>query len=239
MAIAHDATSSTTNDGSASYSFNHTVGAGSNRYLLVFTTEETSNDFAEITGITYNGVALTRATGQTMTGANEGTIEAWYLLNPDTGTNSVAVTWNAIPGTGSAVIATSYTGVDQSAPEATAVDAEINPTTHNIPITTLTANAWVVGAVMGTSSGTAITSDGGQNERANVTNAGAFRTASGDKAVASAGAASLQWTFAAGNDCCSVAVALKEAGAGAAGQPLARRVQTVPFLGGSLRQRTI
>lgn len=68
--------------------------SGSNRVLLVFAYYWSSG--RTISGITYNSVALTQLTTQVDAGGNR-TVELWYLVAPDTGSNTLALT-----GTGAA-----------------------------------------------------------------------------------------------------------------------------------------
>jgi len=71
--------------------------------------------FQNVTGITYNGVALTRA-GFHNDSTNVRRVEMWYLVAPASGNNSVVVT-ESIVGRGSvptAVGVTTFTGADQT-----------------------------------------------------------------------------------------------------------------------------
>lgn len=72
------------------YSYNHTVGSFNNRILVVFA------DRFSVTGITFNGVALTNAGIDKVVDYNGGQykLQTYYLLNPDVGTHSVSITWD-------------------------------------------------------------------------------------------------------------------------------------------------
>lgn len=77
-------------------SWSHTVANQSNRILLVFIFYW--NDSRTISGVTYNGVALTHLAGPIASGADaRRSMTVWYLLNPAIGTNTIVVT-----GTGAA-----------------------------------------------------------------------------------------------------------------------------------------
>lgn len=93
-------------------------GAGSDRILLVDLSYEDGGDASEanrkrVSGITYNGDALIKA-GATYQAANASRDqkEVWYLLDPDTGSNNLAVTFSN-PAEDGVVICTAkiYTGV--------------------------------------------------------------------------------------------------------------------------------
>ena len=107
--IAFDASSAGVQTTTANnISWSHTC-TGSNLILWVAVTEETSDD---ITGVTYNSVALTALTKSgTVTGA--GFSQLWYLINPATGANTVQVNRTGTTGRLTGCSA-SYTGAKQS-----------------------------------------------------------------------------------------------------------------------------
>ena len=72
----------------------HTVAAGSNRILLVGSAIEEQGETPDITGITYNGVSMTRVTSseQAIGGVTWVRGEWWYLIAPATGANNVVAT---------------------------------------------------------------------------------------------------------------------------------------------------
>jgi hypothetical protein len=72
----------------------HTVAAGSNRILLVGTVTEEQGETPQITGVTYNGVAMTAVTNseQAIGGVTWVRGQWWYLINPATGANNVVAT---------------------------------------------------------------------------------------------------------------------------------------------------
>ena len=87
MAIAYDTVSKGNIDGnSGSLTISHTC-SGSDRLLVVATAIYDSTP-STVSGITYNGVALTKINHRTQTNSRA---EMWYLLAPDTGTNNVVV----------------------------------------------------------------------------------------------------------------------------------------------------
>jgi len=112
MAIAFDASSEHDTGGTipTGFSFSHTC-SGTERLLLVWVIDIGSNDTA-VTGITYNGDAMTRL-GEVSDGSN--VVEGWYLVNPDTGTNTVSVSQSA--GRRSVAYGLSYTGCSGTQPD--------------------------------------------------------------------------------------------------------------------------
>lgn len=115
MAIVRDAVSSGSNGGSGStLTIAHTC-TGSNLLLVTYVGCNTASDI--ITGVTYNGVAMTRATGQFI-GANSISSYLYYLINPATGTHNVVISNSSSVGVQGGN--TSYTGVLQTGqPDAT------------------------------------------------------------------------------------------------------------------------
>ena len=83
---------------------------GSDRYLNVGAVVDDIT--TDITGITYNSVALSFINRLIGGGS---TNEMWELINPDTGNNNVVVNWNS-SGDFVSAGAISVTGVDQTTP---------------------------------------------------------------------------------------------------------------------------
>lgn len=146
MAIAFDAAT----DGgivipSTSLTWSHTC-AGSDRVLRVGvrSTAATSDN---VTGVTYNGVAMTliqRIQGDTVRRA----LTLWELVNPDVGTHDVVVS-----GTSDVIMAesASYTGVP-SAYDAKNTATNPSAASLGVDVTPVANNCWVQG-VFGNNSG--------------------------------------------------------------------------------------
>lgn len=120
-----------------SFSASYTVGSGATRLLVVTIWSGDAGSADNITGgsATYNGVAMTLAR------VSSGTrwIGQYYLLNPASGSNTVAVTTTRSDYIG--LLASDYTGVLQSSqPDATGASSASNDTT----LTVGTANSWTV-----------------------------------------------------------------------------------------------
>jgi uncharacterized repeat protein (TIGR01451 family) len=96
----------------------HNTITGSNLVLVVGVSMNIqARNTTTVNGVTYNGVALTRA-GFHNNPTNVRRVEIWYLISPATGAHNVVVTEN-IPGAGTigtVVGATTFTGADQTTP---------------------------------------------------------------------------------------------------------------------------
>ena len=143
MAIAFDSATVANDEGTtpSPFSFNHTCSSGSNRLLLVGVSQFGGDT---VTGITYNGVAMTQLVKTTAAwGGPTGYI--YGLLNPASGTNAVAVSWTG-GNDFTRCSAGSYTGVKQTGlPDATAhnENATAAQTSIAATITTVADNSWV------------------------------------------------------------------------------------------------
>lgn len=94
------------------------------------------------TSVTWGGVSMTKIASVNQTGRGD-TQSLWYVLNPASGAVTVVDNYasNNAPNMCWAV----YSGVKQSAPEASNTGYQ-GSGTASVSVTTLTANAWVVGA---------------------------------------------------------------------------------------------
>lgn len=134
--ISFDASASGSTS-STSLTYSHTC-SGNRRFLFVLASAQNAGS---ITGVTYNGVAMTF-----LNSLRSGTYgEVYYLINPASGTHNVVISANtstAIKG-----LSSSYNGTDV-APEATATNTANTSGTLTTNITTLTSGAYLVGFSM-------------------------------------------------------------------------------------------
>jgi hypothetical protein len=143
MAIARDSNLDFLNENDDSgltqtRAFNNVAG----NLLLVGVRKRSSNGNNNVTGVTYNGVAMTLVDRQFFqSGTND--MQLFYLLNPATGTHNVVLTYvNVADDHGFAAV--SYSVVKQSAfPDATHKTTG-NSTTVSDTITFVNTPAWVV-----------------------------------------------------------------------------------------------
>jgi hypothetical protein len=147
-------------------SWSHTC-TGTNRFLAV-DVSRLGTPGTTVTGITYNGVALSQI-GAKSSATDALKVDCWGLANPASGSNTIAVTLSgaaAFAGT-----AVSYTNVDQTTPteafnSATATNVGVADAT--VTVTTVAANDWVHAALA--TDDAAVTAN--QTTRNNVTGAG-------------------------------------------------------------------
>lgn len=138
MAIAFDTTTTSSLWSSVtSITFSHTC-SGSDRMLFVATANNTG---ANISGVTYNGVAMTQI--WTINNAAPSKMYFWYLIAPATGANNITVT---ATGTCSIIAkSVSYTGVKQSGqPDATITNWPTTTTSWSQSLTTVANNCWII-----------------------------------------------------------------------------------------------
>lgn len=116
MAVSHDATN-TGSTAAASINVSLTVSTQRDRYLVVGIYSGHSGAPNDLTGVTYNGVAMTELLDILPTATNR--LWLYGLVAPSTGTNNVSVTW-AGANLVNNVIASAFYGVDQTSPVGTA-----------------------------------------------------------------------------------------------------------------------
>ncbi|MDQ2977360.1 MAG: right-handed parallel beta-helix repeat-containing protein, partial [Acidobacteriota bacterium] len=111
--IAVDSVSGVTGPSSnqTTQTWSHTVGAGSNRILIVGVSFK--NGAANVNSITYGGTALVSIGSRTDAGTNT-KIEIWKLVAPASGTANIVVTLSAAKRIVAGSV--SFTGVDQTTP---------------------------------------------------------------------------------------------------------------------------
>ena len=111
-AASYDTSTSFYTASSASFSNSFTVANNSNRILLVHVA---CNSTQSVSGVTYNGVAMTALFSNTY---NDGSTNysLYYLLAPTTGANTLTVNLTGATGVGLNVY--SYYNMEQQAPEA-------------------------------------------------------------------------------------------------------------------------
>lgn len=168
-AIAFDAAISSGEKAAvSSYTFSHTVGAGSDLLLTVgISLFDTTDADRVINTLTYNGAALTQLRRDNSDTANV-TSELRYKVGPSTGANTVSVTY-AGTVTNSNAGAISFSGVDGSTPfeasNGVAAGACNGTTNCALTLTTISDNAWTVDVVGKDTTATNITAQTGQTER--------------------------------------------------------------------------
>lgn len=166
-AITFGSASSASSSG-GTLTFAHTVGAGSNKILIVGISIDQTSTVTVISTVTYGGVAMTNV-GNTTSTADVMRISGWVLVNPPSGTANVVVT----PVGGNTVDfvagATSYFGVHQTVPLGTGVETTGGSGTPTVNVASAT-NDLVVDSVSvgGALLGNSVSVGAGQTQRFNV-----------------------------------------------------------------------
>ncbi len=105
--------------------FNHTTGASANLLLVGVAMNISNSTAAAVSGVTYNGTALTLVGAHNDAGTSR-RVEMWYIKAPAAGTFPVVVSVTVRAGrtVGTVADATTFTGVDQTQPLGTFVSAD-------------------------------------------------------------------------------------------------------------------
>lgn len=201
MPILFDAVTNSSNDTTpnAVISWSHTVAVQPNRILLVGVANEEPNAAAGdlvVTGITYNGVALTKLdSAQDADGSTTNRTELWYLLAPATGANTVEVTQTGdVDGVG--VSAISYYNVRQVAPTFASAHASASSAVST-SITPPAINSMLVDVAVNGSAANTLTVGGGQTERVNQTSSpdSVLDWGMSEKLATSVASTTMTWTL--------------------------------------------
>lgn len=187
--ITVDSTASAQTD-TATMSWSHTVGTGSNRLLVVGLADNVTGA-NQATSITYAGQNMTR---QVLNGGGNPISEIWTLLAPPSGTAMIVVTFPiALDAVGGSV---SFTGVDQTTPIRASSQARSSAQTNVTVSTSITSSVGdlVIDAVANTGPNAGGAAAAGQTERWNLlnpsSNFGGGSTKPGD-----AGSTTMTWNL--------------------------------------------
>lgn len=156
-----DTNSSWAGNGSTE-SWSHTVGAGSNRILIVTTAAANQ----QATAVTFNAQPLTLV-GTEIDGDDASRISMWYLVNPAIGTGTVQVTFSGA-GQEKVMGASSWTGVHQTTPIGSFASQSGSGTTPSVTVSSA-AGEVVVDSVSNIDAGS-LTVDPSQTEHWNLNN---------------------------------------------------------------------
>jgi hypothetical protein len=180
-------------------SWSHTVGAGTDRVLIVLPFAESGVGTPSYSGVTYGGVALEWIdTALTTEGSNAIVTEAWIMYDPPEGSASIAVTGATASQAGA--LALTIAGANQTLPEAvvkTNITADGTAIAQNI--TTATPDALVLAfAATNIEADLSIASGATEVVQAIGVNGGGGCTgAVASHDLAAAGAHTVNWTSAA------------------------------------------
>lgn len=220
MAIAYDNASAGGTTASSTLTYSHTTGTLTDGVLIVGVGYFIRT--ASITGITYGGVAMTLRRRYD-DGTRLATSEIWYLVNPPSGANNVAITKSEATA-GMSSVALTLSGVDQTTPiEADGANVVFGThTTHSGSVTTATANAWVVDGLFGTTGTPTATSSQTRRSSSTPLPGGDVYTIGTRGPVATPGSEAASWSFSStGNASNMIVVSVKPATATAFNQSAA------------------
>lgn len=201
---AVDSVSSFGSYGVGPFTWAHTC-SGSDRLLRVTTSHFDSIDV--VTGVTYNGVALTAVPGGS-TNNGQYYVTAWYVLAPDTGTHNIVVTMSGnVFDFGAGAI--SYTGVHQTVPLGTAVTATGTSTTPSVTVSSAADELVDDGLVI--IHGDTLSVGAGQTQRWNAVAGSGFIKYAGST-EGGAASTTMSWSNTSSQTWAIVAVPIKPAG---------------------------
>ena len=204
MAIAYDAVSNATGNEVSSLTWSHTC-SGSDRVLVVgISIANTSNS---ITGVTYNGVAMTKASAGTASIAPDQITEIYYLANPATEANNIVASFDSTANSFPSGIGVSLTGCDTDNSEDTSGLQAATTASPTVNLTTNNANSFIVDKVY--SNHTTVNVGAGQTERAThlINNR---RGAGSTEPTTTAGAYTMSWSLGGADRSSIVAIAINE-----------------------------
>lgn len=200
MAVAVDAVSSAAGGSASNFSWAHTC-SGSDRLLMLGIAWYDSID--TISSVTYNSVAMT-AVPSSSKSIGQYTVVLYYLTNPASGSNTVAVTFSGgVFDFGGGAI--SFTGADQTTPLGTAATASGTSTTPSVAVTSASGEI-VLDTLIITHSGT-LTVDGSQTQRWNSTGSGYTKYAGSTEGGAAS--TTMSWSNSTSQDWAITGVAIK------------------------------
>ena len=203
---AVDSVSSFASNGAGPFTWAHTC-SGSDRLLRVTTSHFDSSD--TVTGVTYNGVALTAVpSGSTNNGQYY--ITAYYLIAPDTGTHDIVVTVSgSVFDFGAGAI--SYTDAHQTTPLGTAVTATGTSTTPSVTVSSAADELVDDGLVI--IHGGTLSVGAGQTQRWNAIASSGFIKYAGST-EGGAASTTMSWSNSSSQTWAIVAVPIKPVGGG-------------------------
>lgn len=187
MAIALDATSSTSSASASSLTWAHTI-TGSQTILIV----GVGMDADTTCTVTYNGVSMTEI-GNAQRSAGGVKTFLFYLVAPTTGTNNIIATLGTATKVASG--ATSYTGAAQSGqPDSFTATFNDATTSFTVSTTVVASNCWLVGATrMQDGLAEPTTAGGVTRTEAPTTGAGQKTVLSDSNGTVGTGSQSITW----------------------------------------------
>jgi len=158
---------------SGTATFSHDSGSNSNRFLAIYIVWGFTSDH-HITGVTYNSVSMTQFAAA-FNQAGICTMQGFYLINPSSGSNTVAISWIQ-DGAGNSYFsatAQTFSAVHQTTPYSNYAQAAVSdassPFVASITITSEAGDLVVASAMaVHTAASGTWTAGAGQTERADI-----------------------------------------------------------------------
>lgn len=156
VAINDSGQQASTGNPSSPITFSFTVDATTKKITLSIQTNNNTVAGDQVTGVKYNGVAMTKVTGAALTIDAFGALYMWYLDDPATGANNFEITFNNAGDTGFQLgfdvgeYAGTASGIDSSSTASVASGNSITATT-----TPSADNCWIVATFEVFAAGTA------------------------------------------------------------------------------------
>lgn len=146
MAIGLDGHSKVTGSGAGPHTLNHNCGGVQRLLVVVFSGMRNSETSWSVSGVTYNGAALTQlAAAEELGNSRAVRTEVWVLVNPPAGSSYQVSVSTSVSMVSYSLAAISLSGVDQTTPTGvTGTDAG-NKSSFSVGLTTTVADAWLIG----------------------------------------------------------------------------------------------
>lgn len=222
-AVAYDASSSTNGSGLSSIGTTHTT-SGSNRLLVCTLFLASGGGAATVTGVTYNGVALTNKGSVSPDSTNYANM--WFLVAPASGSNSWVFSLDSSANTDHVVAGcVSFTGANQTTPLGTAQTTYDIVTGLSVTVPTNGLGYDVAYSAYGSAGCVTRTPGGSQTQRfQECNNGGAANSLVGmSSTISSSG--TMNWDHDSGNWEAQMAVPISEAAAAPPAVRIRRSIQ--------------
>lgn len=146
MAIGLDGHSRVTGSGAGPHTLNHNCGGVQRLLVVVFSGIRNAATSWSVSGVTYNGAALTQLAAAEELGSNRAVrTEVWVLVNPPAGSSYQVSVSTSVSMMSFSLAAISLSGVDQTTPTGVVGTDNGNKSAFSIGMTTTVADAWLIG----------------------------------------------------------------------------------------------
>jgi len=140
MPISYDTVTDGGADTATSLTWSHTCSG--DQLILFVGTQGGLGEGEKVTGVTYNGVSMTKVASVTEPGDNR-VVQLWELIAPATGAHDVVVTLSSSGEIGAA--SSSYNGVRQiQQPDNSTTNTQLNNASITTSLTPVANNCWTI-----------------------------------------------------------------------------------------------